>query len=864
MSGAVVLLAELVAVGALYRSGRGASALARVARGLLRGGSGRPRHRAARPGRRPLADRAHGPAPGARLRGGAAARARLAGRARPAGHAGAAGAARGVGGPAGRRVRRARGAHGGQQLPAVYDAPPAIRCCTWPSTSPGSAAAVLFWRVVLGADPVPHRPGPIGRLLYLMLFSAPMGPSAPGLWSSAPWYAGHALADQREAGALMLVGGGVALAAITVAVAWAALRASTPAGRVRAGSGAVRRAAPARAAVALAVCCAALAAWSAAAGGRRSLPRRGPTPAALLARGRELYAQGVRLLPRRGPARRPGRGPALRGVGAAAADFYLSTGRMPLADPTDEPVAPSRDTRAPTSTRSSPTSARFGGPPLPRVDPARGDVATREATFTEHCAGCHQIVGRGRHRHRRGRARPRRRDADPGRRGGPRRPVPDAGVLGRASSISATLDSIARYVQSTRTPTTAAAGASATSGPIPEGMVAWLLAGAPCSLVARLIGERGAGHEPDAARVRRRAAPARRGPERRRRRPAARRGAALAELAVGLRSPSAASSRSPSSSPTPTPSCSARRSAWRLACLAAAAIARRHARRAARDRRRAPRPASHPSRRRRGVAGEPRGAADGHLAPAAARRRRGAAGAGARAARWCVPAHRARPGRSARARTSAPWRHGRAARRRATARRSRADDLAIGRFHHAPSPRAPTSASSARPWSWCASAGRRSTCRPTARGWAPDGHPGLLEDLHARRLRGRALPLAARPSARQAAGARLPLPLLDVRRRRRGEADLRPRRPAAAAAAAARSTAEGILVAAGPLLGSVGPVVVGVRKGWPRSSDPRRAARRRPPRRRPRRAPGDALRLPRPLVVPARRDRAVLRSWSSS
>ena len=85
-------------------------------------------------------------------------------------------------------------------------------------------AAVLFWRVVAGADPVPHRPGPLGRLLYLLLFSAPMGATGAWLmWSSAPWYAGHSLGDQRDAGVLMLVGGGLALAAITVGVAWAAI-----------------------------------------------------------------------------------------------------------------------------------------------------------------------------------------------------------------------------------------------------------------------------------------------------------------------------------------------------------------------------------------------------------------------------------------------------------------------------------------------------------------------------------------------------------------------------------------------------------------------------------------------------------------
>jgi putative membrane protein len=110
------------------------------------------------------------------------------------------------------------------QVPAVYDATVrhpllhVVEHVAW------LAAAVLFWRVVAGADPVPHRPGPLGRLLYLLVFSAPMGATGAWLmWSSDPWYAGRSLADQRDAGAIMLVGGGLALAAITVAVAWAAI-----------------------------------------------------------------------------------------------------------------------------------------------------------------------------------------------------------------------------------------------------------------------------------------------------------------------------------------------------------------------------------------------------------------------------------------------------------------------------------------------------------------------------------------------------------------------------------------------------------------------------------------------------------------
>jgi putative membrane protein len=92
------------------------------------------------------------------------------------------------------------------------------------------AAAALFWRPVLGADPVPARPGPVGRLLYLMIAAGPLSLVGVAMASSRhAWYATYAahpgaLADQHAAGAVMWVGGGVALATIAIAATWAALR----------------------------------------------------------------------------------------------------------------------------------------------------------------------------------------------------------------------------------------------------------------------------------------------------------------------------------------------------------------------------------------------------------------------------------------------------------------------------------------------------------------------------------------------------------------------------------------------------------------------------------------------------------------
>jgi cytochrome c oxidase assembly factor CtaG len=110
------------------------------------------------------------------------------------------------------------------QVPAVYAATERHPVLHAGEHVAWLAAAVLFWRVVAGADPVPHRPRPAARVLYLLLFSAPMGATGAWLmWSSVPWYAGYSLGDQRDAGVLMLIGGGLALSALTVCAAWAAI-----------------------------------------------------------------------------------------------------------------------------------------------------------------------------------------------------------------------------------------------------------------------------------------------------------------------------------------------------------------------------------------------------------------------------------------------------------------------------------------------------------------------------------------------------------------------------------------------------------------------------------------------------------------
>jgi ubiquinol-cytochrome c reductase cytochrome c subunit len=170
-------------------------------------------------------------------------------------------------------------------------------------------------------------------------------------------------------------------------------------------------------------------------------------------------------------------------------DFYLSSGRMPLANPRDEPE---RTTPAyPPAQIAALVAfvASYGGPPAPTADPARGDLALGRHAFTLDCAGCHQVVARG------GltigaqvpnllAATPRQL-AEAVRMGPYLMPRFDATQIDQHA-----LDSIARYVQWTKHPDNAGGWGLYNIGPVPEGMVAWLLALGSLLIVIRLIGER--------------------------------------------------------------------------------------------------------------------------------------------------------------------------------------------------------------------------------------------------------------------------------------------------------------------------------------------------------------------------------------
>ena len=219
----------------------------------------------------------------------------------------------------------------------------------------------------------------------------------------------------------------------------------------------------------------------------------------LVHEGRNLYAgacvschgpdlQGV-TTKRQGPQGRTELGPPLVGVGAQAAHFYLSTGYMPLYDPYRQPRR-----RRPIYTGRKLDAlvayiGSFGGPAIPQPHPERGNLAQGQRLFTENCSGCHQVVAEG---------------------GvvtdvvAP--PLEDATATQIAEAVRVgpnvmpqfsqrhisdrELDSIVRYVLYAKHPDDRGGWSLGHLGPVPEGMVAWLLAGTVLVLAAAAIGSR--------------------------------------------------------------------------------------------------------------------------------------------------------------------------------------------------------------------------------------------------------------------------------------------------------------------------------------------------------------------------------------
>jgi ubiquinol-cytochrome c reductase cytochrome c subunit len=185
-----------------------------------------------------------------------------------------------------------------------------------------------------------------------------------------------------------------------------------------------------------------------------------------------------------------GQGPPLRGVGALAADFYLRTGYMPLSSPRDQPGPDRILFSSKEITSLERYVASLGkGPSVPHPDPGAGSISAGTQLFTLHCAGCHQELARG--------------GFVTGAQVPPLQTVSATQIAEAVrigpylmprfpnSQISdAQLNSIIKYVLSTRHPDNRGGWGIGNLGPIPEGLVTWWIA-APLLLLSCLaVGRR--------------------------------------------------------------------------------------------------------------------------------------------------------------------------------------------------------------------------------------------------------------------------------------------------------------------------------------------------------------------------------------
>jgi ubiquinol-cytochrome c reductase cytochrome c subunit len=92
-------------------------------------------------------------------------------------------------------------------------------------------------------------------------------------------------------------------------------------------------------------------------------------------------------------------GPSLVGVGAAAVDFQVGTGRMPMQmQGTQAQIKPGQFTDDQTKQLSSYVASLGAGPGVPdkeSLDTSKGDAANGAKVFLANCAMCHNAAGSG-------------------------------------------------------------------------------------------------------------------------------------------------------------------------------------------------------------------------------------------------------------------------------------------------------------------------------------------------------------------------------------------------------------------------------------------------------------------------------------
>jgi ubiquinol-cytochrome c reductase cytochrome c subunit len=124
-----------------------------------------------------------------------------------------------------------------------------------------------------------------------------------------------------------------------------------------------------------------------------------PADSAQITQGRAIFLQDCATCHGMGAQGNNGVAPGLIGVGAAAVDFQVSTGRMPLRENDAEAARkPPQLNKSQTHAVAAYIASLGGGPAIPsaaQVSTSGADVGLGQQIFVADCAQCHNFVGAG-------------------------------------------------------------------------------------------------------------------------------------------------------------------------------------------------------------------------------------------------------------------------------------------------------------------------------------------------------------------------------------------------------------------------------------------------------------------------------------
>lgn len=184
-------------------------------------------------------------------------------------------------------------------------------------------------------------------------------------------------------------------------------------------------------------------------------------------------------------------GPSLQDAGPASAHFYLTSGRMPMATTQGQSRRkPVRYDEEEIDALVAHVASLGEGPEIPDIDPAGGDLARGNVLYSANCASCHNSAGSG---GALGQAvfAPAVHEATALQVAEAVRVGPGAmPAFSEATLDGQQLDDLVRYVEFLDDPVDRGGAHLGRVGPIPEGLVAWIIGLGLPLLAAAWIGTR--------------------------------------------------------------------------------------------------------------------------------------------------------------------------------------------------------------------------------------------------------------------------------------------------------------------------------------------------------------------------------------